>query len=184
MILREALRTERLVLRQWRTSDREPFARMNADPRVMQYFPGVLSRAESDELAARIEAHIAQHGWGLWAVEVPGATPFAGYVGLATPRFEAHFTPCTEIGWRLAVEWWQRGYATEGARVALGFAFRQLGLREVVSFTTPGNERSRRVMERLGMTRDPADDFDHPDLPPGHTLRRHVLYRISHPHGR
>jgi RimJ/RimL family protein N-acetyltransferase len=109
------LRTERLRMRPWRSSDREPFAQLNADPRVMEHFPSPLSREESDALADRIDGHIAEHGLGLWAVEVPGVADFAGYVGLAVPRFTAHFTPCTEIGWRLAAEWWGRGYATEGA---------------------------------------------------------------------
>ena len=166
-------------MRPWCSSDREPFARLNADPRVMEHFPSPLSREESDALADRIDGHIAEHGWGLWAVEIPGLAGFAGYIGLAVPRFTAHFTPCTEIGWRLAAEWWGRGYATEGARAVLRFAFSDLGLREVVSFTTVSNEASQRVMKRIGMTRNPADDFDHPGLPPDHPLRRHVLYRLA-----
>jgi RimJ/RimL family protein N-acetyltransferase len=174
------LSTERLLLRPWRADDLEPFASLNADPRVMEFFISVLSRHESDSLADRIERHLDEHGWGLWAVEISGGAPFAGYIGLATPRFEAHFTPCVEIGWRLAHEHWGRGYATEGARAALAFGFETLKLSEIVSFTVPANLRSRRVMERLGMTRDPADDFDHPALPVEHPLRRHVLYRI-HP---
>ena len=128
----------------------------------------------------RIARHIDEHGWGLWAVEIPGVAPFAGYIGLAAPRFDAHFTPCVEIGWRLAHEHWGHGYASEGARAALAFGFAALKLHEIVSFTVPANLRSRRVMERLGMTHDPADDFDHPGLPVEHPLRRHVLYRI-HP---
>jgi RimJ/RimL family protein N-acetyltransferase len=174
------LSTERLLLRLWRADDREPFASLNADPRVMEFFPSVLSRFESDALAERIAAHIETHGWGLWAVEVPGATSFAGYVGLAAPSFTAPFTPCVEIGWRLAREHWGRGYAIEGARAALAFGFAALKLKVIVSFTVPANVRSRRVMEGLGMMRDPADDFDHPGLPVEHPLRRHVLYRI-HP---
>jgi RimJ/RimL family protein N-acetyltransferase len=173
------LRTQRLLLRRWRPEDRAPFAALNADPRVMEHFPGLLSREESDALAARIEMHFEQHGFGLWALEIPSVTPLAGFVGLNTPRFEAHFTPCVEIGWRLAAEHWGRGYATEAARAALMFGFEKLGLREIVSFTATANVRSRRVMEKLGMTHDPADDFDHPALPPGHRLRRHVLYRIQ-----
>ena len=175
------LRTDRLYLRRWLPTDRDPFATLNADPRVMEHFPAALSRLESDTLVARIEAHFDQHGFGAWAVEIPGITPFAGFIGLTVPRFEQHFTPCVEIGWRLAVEFWNRGYATEGALVALAFGFQTLGLGEIVSFTVPGNLRSRRVMESIGMVHNPADDFDHPALPEGHRLRRHVLYRIARP---
>jgi RimJ/RimL family protein N-acetyltransferase len=171
------LRTPRLCLRRWRATDAAPFAAMNADPRVMEHFPTVLSRAQSDALLARITAHLEEHGFGLWAVEIPGVAPLVGFVGLSRPQFQAHFTPCVEIGWRLAAEHWGRGYASEAAAVALGFGFERLGLPEIVSFTVPGNLRSRRVMERLGMTHDPTDDFDHPILPEGHPLRRHVLYR-------
>jgi RimJ/RimL family protein N-acetyltransferase len=147
----------------------------------MEYFTGALSREESDTLASRIEAHFEQHGFGLWAVEIPNVTSFAGFVGLSVPRFKAPFTPCVEIGWRLASEYWGLGYATEGAQVVLDFAFKALRLDEVVSFTVPGNLRSRRVMEKLGMIHDPADDFDHPAIPDGHRLRRHVLYRMARP---
>ncbi len=145
----------------------------------MAHFPATLSREESNTLAARVEAHFDQHGFGLWAVEVPEVAPFVGFVGLSVPRFEAHFTPCVEIGWRLAAEHWGKGYATEGARAVLAFGFETLQLGEIVSFTTAGNLPSRRVMEKIGMTHDPADDFDHPALPEGHPLRRHVLYRIA-----
>ena len=171
------LRTERLTLRPWRETDREPFARLSADPNVMRYFPSCLSKDQSDALAHRIQVHIEEHGWGLWAVEIPGISPFAGFVGLATPVFTSHFTPCTEVGWRLASEHWGRGYATEGALAAIAFGFGELGLHEIVSFTTETNLPSRRVMERLGMTHDAADDFDHPLVPAAHPLRRHVLYR-------
>jgi RimJ/RimL family protein N-acetyltransferase len=171
------IRTARLRLRQWVDADLDPFAQLNADPRVMRYLPAPLSRAESDALAARVRSHIDEHGWGLWAVEVPAVTWFAGFVGLARPRFSAHFTPCIEVGWRLAAPFWGRGYATEGARAALAFGFDTLGLDEIVSFTTCDNLPSRRVMERIDMTHDPRDDFDHPGLAPGHALRRHVLYR-------
>jgi RimJ/RimL family protein N-acetyltransferase len=171
------LRTPRLVLRAWRAADREPFAAMNADPRVMEHFPAALTRDESDALADRIEAHFAEHGFSLWALEIPGVAPFGGFVGLAVPRFTAHFTPCVEIGWRLDASVWGRGYATEAARVVLAYGFEQLGLEEIVSFTTEKNMRSRRVMERIGMRHDPADDFDHPALDAHDPLRRHVLYR-------
>jgi RimJ/RimL family protein N-acetyltransferase len=173
--------SDRLRLRRWLPSDRGPFAEMNADLSVMEFFPAVLSREESDELAARIEAHFDQFGFGIWAVEIPEITPFAGFIGLSIPRFEASFTPCVEIGWRLARQYWGRGYATEGARAALAFGFETLQLDEIVSFTVPTNVRSRRVMEQLGMTHRPGDDFDHPLLPEGHALRRHVLYRIGRP---
>jgi len=172
------LRTERLVMRGWRTADRDGYAAMNADPRVMEHFPGTMTRAESDAHADRVDEHFAEHGFGLWAVEVPGEADFVGFVGLAIPRFRAHFTPAVEVGWRLAAEWWGRGYATEAAREALRFGFEDAGLAEIVSFSAPANERSRAVMRRIGMTHDPADDFDHPALPPGHHLRRHVLYRL------
>jgi RimJ/RimL family protein N-acetyltransferase len=172
--------TERLRLRAWRPGDRVPFSVMNADPRVMEYFAtGPLSRGESDALADRIEAQFAERGFGLWAVEVPAVEAFAGFCGLAVPSFTAHFTPCVEIGWRFAARSWGHGYATEAARAVLAHAFGPLGLREIVSFTTASNVRSQGVMQRIGMTRNPADDFDHPAIAEGHPLRRHVLYRIA-----
>ena len=173
------LKTARLLLRPWRPEDLAPFAALNADPRVMEYFPNVLDRAASDAAAARIADHFRQHGYGLWAVEVPGVAPFVGFVGLWIPQFTAHFTPCVEIGWRLAHEHWGHGYASEGALAALAFGFGQLQLAEIVSMTTVANHRSQRVMQRIGMTRNERDDFDHPQLPAGHPLSRHVLYRLS-----
>ena len=175
------LKTERLLLRRWRPSDREPFARLNADPVVMQYFVGTLSREDSDELVDQIEKHFEEHAFGLWAIEVPGVAPFVGFVGLSVPSFEAHFMPAVEVGWRLDRPYWGRGYATEAARASLTDGFDRVGLTEIVSFTTPINLPSIAVMERLGMTRDPNDDFDHPGVPKGHPLRRHVLYRIAAP---
>jgi RimJ/RimL family protein N-acetyltransferase len=175
----EELRTARLRLRRWRPSDAAPFAALNADPRVMEHFPALLSRDESNALVARIEDHFARHGFGLWAIEIAGETPFAGFIGLNVPTFEASFTPCVEIGWRLAADFWGRGIATEGAQAALRFGFDSVGLHEIVSFTVPENMRSRRVMEKLGMIHDPADDFDHPSLAAGYPLKRHVLYRIA-----
>jgi RimJ/RimL family protein N-acetyltransferase len=172
------IRTERLLLRRWRPDDLAPFAAMNADPRVTEFLPTPLSREESDAWVARAEAHFERHGFGLWAAEIFGVAPFAGFIGLSTPRFDAPFQPCVEIGWRLAPAHWGRGFATEGARAVLAFGFDVLRLAEIVSFTVPANARSRRVMEKIGMTRNPADDFDHPLLPEGHPLRRHVLYRI------
>ncbi|MBL8821877.1 MAG: GNAT family N-acetyltransferase [Planctomycetia bacterium] len=173
------LDTERLILRPWRDSDRVPFAALNADPKVMEFFPSVLTRQESDAQADRIEDHFVRHGFGMWAVEVKGHTPFAGFIGLAHPSYQTHFTPCVEIGWRLAPLYWGKGYATEGARRALQFGFDQLGLEEIVSFTAVGNIGSRRVMETLGMQRNPEDDFDHPLLAKEHPLCRHVLYRLK-----
>ena len=172
------LRTPRLVLRRWRASDQAPFAALNADPEVMRHFPAVLSRGESDALAGAIEANLAARGFGMWALEIPQVAPFAGFVGLNEPGFTAPFTPCVEIGWRLAAAYWGRGYATEAARAVLAHAWERLGLDEVVAFTAAGNVRSRGVMLRLGMRHDPADDFDHPRVPVGHEVRRHVLYRI------
>ena len=172
------LRTPRLLLRQWRETDLEPFAALNADPATMRHFPAPLTRDQSDALAERERALIEAHGWGLWAVELCKTETFVGSVGLAEPRFTAHFTPAVEVGWRLAREHWGNGYATEAARAALSFGFETLGLTEIVSLTTVANEPSRRVMERLGMNHDPADDFEHPLLPAGHPLRAHVLYRL------
>jgi RimJ/RimL family protein N-acetyltransferase len=175
------IRTDRLLLRRWRNADREPFANLNADPRVNEFLPGPLARERSDEMAVRVDANFDRHGFGLWAVEVRNVAPFIGFIGLAVPRFEAHFTPCVEIGWRLSADHWGRGYATEGAQAAVAFGFDVVRLPEIVSFTVPANLRSRRVMEKIGMKRDPAEDFDHPSLPEGHALQRHVLYRIARP---
>ncbi|MGE0594632.1 MAG: GNAT family N-acetyltransferase [Vicinamibacterales bacterium] len=173
--------TARLRLRTWRPADREPFAALNADAQVMEYFPAPLSRRESDAFVERIEAKFQERGFGLWAVEAPGVAPFVGFIGLSVPSFDTPFTPCVEIGWRLARAYWNQGLATEGAAAVLRHAFGALHLSEVVSFTAAGNLRSRRVMEKLGMHRDAADDFEHPLLPAEHPLRRHVLYRISNP---
>ena len=173
-----ARRTERLVLRQWREDDREPFAAMNADPEVMRHFPAVLDREASDEVLDRLRAAVEERGWGLWAVERVGTGQLLGFTGLSVPRHPLPFMPCVEVGWRLARPAWGHGYATEAAREALRVGFDELGLDEVVSFAAVANTRSRAVMERLGMTRDPADDFDHPALPAGHPLGRHVLYRV------
>jgi RimJ/RimL family protein N-acetyltransferase len=173
--------TPRLRLRLWRDEDLPEFAEMNADPVVMEFFPKTLSRAESDERVALIRDHFARHGFGLWAVEVRRLASFIGFVGLSVTPFEAPFTPSVEIGWRLARDHWGQGYATEAARAVLDFGFLRLGLAEIVSFTVPENRRSRRVMERIGMTRTRADDFNHPALPEGHPLRRHVLYRARRP---
>ena len=175
------LLTPRLLLRPWQESDREPFQRMNADPRVMEFFAAPLSPEESDRTIDRVQAHIAEHRFGFFAAELRATGEFIGFVGMARVPFEAHFTPCVEIGWRLAAAHWNRGLATEGARCCLRYAFQELALPEVVAFTAPANLRSRRVMEKLGMSRSPADDFQHPRLPEGHPLRPHVPYRVANP---
>jgi RimJ/RimL family protein N-acetyltransferase len=175
------IRTPRLLLRRWRDEDRAPFAAMNADARVVEHLPGPMTREASDALVDRIEGNFESRGFDVFAVEVAATGEFAGFVGLTVPRFQAAFTPCVEIGWRLAPAHWGRGYATEAARASLAFGFERLGLAEIVSFTVPANVRSRRVMERIGMTHDSREDFDHPALAEGHRLRRHVLYRVARP---
>jgi RimJ/RimL family protein N-acetyltransferase len=174
----EKLSSGRICLRRWRDEDRDAFAAMNSDTRVMEFFSSCLSRAQSDAMVDHIEAHFDERNFGFWAIEVPEVAPFIGFAGLAVPQFSAHFTPCVEIGWRLAFAYWGHGYATEAARLALGHGFGTLALSEVVAFTSVTNHRSRAVMERLGMRRDPAEDFDYPRLPENHPLRRHVLYRL------
>jgi RimJ/RimL family protein N-acetyltransferase len=160
-------------------ADHEPFAALNADPVVMEYFPDLLTRQQSDVLIEAIESGFEQRGFGLWAVEVRVTGAFIGFTGLNEPSLEAHFTPAVEVGWRLARAAWGEGYATEAARASLAFGFEEIGLDEIVSFTSAGNARSRAVMERIGMTRNPGDDFEHPSLPDAHRLRRHVLYRVD-----
>lgn len=174
------LQTSRLLLRSWRDADLAPFAALNADARVARYLPSTLTREESDALADKIRAGFEQHGFGLWAVERTDAVghPFIGFIGLSVPGFEAPFTPCVEIAWRLAAEHWGMGLATEGARAVSRYAFAELGLDAIVSFTVQCNLPSRRVMEKIEMTTDPREDFDHPRLVAGHPLRRHVLYRL------
>jgi len=173
------LTTPRLRLRLWRDEDLEPYAALNADPRVREFFPSVQTLQESTDSMQSIRDHWQRRGFGLWAVEVIGGAPFIGFIGLSVPSFDAPFTPCVELGYRLAFEHWGRGYATEGSRAAIGFGFSTIGLPEIVAMTAVDNERSRRVMERLGMTRNPADDFDHPNIGAGHRLQRHVLYRLT-----
>jgi ribosomal-protein-alanine N-acetyltransferase len=175
------LSTSRLRLRRWRAADREPFAAMNADPVVMEYFPDRLTREQSDDLIEKIEAGFDANGFGLWALQVKSTGEFVGFTGLAKPSFKAHFTPAVEVGWRLTRSAWGKGYATEAAQGALAFGFEDVGLDEIVSFTTATNKRSRAVMERIGMTHNPDDDFDHPDLQNGDPLIRHVLYRVTAP---
>ena len=172
-------RTDRLLLRRWRAEDREPFARINADPEVMEFFVSPMTREHSDAFAHRIEAEFVDRGFGPWAVEEIGSGAFIGYAGLSYQTFEASFTPAFEIGYRLAKQSWGRGYATEAAREAVRYGFEQVGLAEVVSMTAVRNVRSQAVMNKLGMTRHPGDDFDHPRVPNGHPVQRHVLYRLT-----
>jgi ribosomal-protein-alanine N-acetyltransferase len=173
------LRTEQLILRPWREEDKVPFATMNADPVVMEYFPTVLNRAESDALVDRFDAELAECGFCPWAVELGDAGTFIGFIGLHAVPDYLSFSPAVEVGWRLARPFWGRGFATEGANGALQFAFDVLDLDEIVSFTSVVNLRSRRVMERLGMSRRPEEDFEHPRIAEGHLLRPHVLYRLA-----
>jgi ribosomal-protein-alanine N-acetyltransferase len=173
------LTTDRLLLRRWRDTDYKPYAQLNADPEVMKHFPATLTRDQSDAMIARIENGFDEHGYGLWALEIADTGEFIGFTGLSVPRFTAHFTPAVEVGWRLATSAWGKGYATEAARRALTYGFDNAGLGEIVSFTTAGNLRSQAVMTRLGMTRNPADDFRHPSLAADHPLSPHVLYRLT-----
>lgn len=173
------LQTERLLLRRWRFTDIERCAAMNADPDVMEHFPATLSAAESAGFVERVEECFEQHGYGLWAVEIPGEAPFVGCVGLWPVEIDVDFSPAVEIGWRLARPFWGRRIATEAATAAMSFGFEELGLSEIVSFTAATNMRSRRVMARLGMLRDDSDDFLHPSLPKDHQLAPHVLYRMD-----
>jgi ribosomal-protein-alanine N-acetyltransferase len=202
------LTTARLVLRRWRPSDRDPFRAINADPRVMEFFPSTLTAADSDALADRIEAHFNTYGFGGFAAELRGNASFIGFIGLAVPSFDASFLQppsaktkpdpakvvehsvvapqflepqVVEIGWRLACSAWGLGLATEGARAVVNYAFETLNLPSLLSFTVPANLRSRRVMEKIGMVHDPSADFLHPNLPEGHPFRPHVLYRLTRP---
>jgi RimJ/RimL family protein N-acetyltransferase len=175
----DALTTGRLLLRRWRDADRLPFQRLNADPRVMEFMPGLLAAEDSDAMIQRIEQHFDRYGFGPFAAQLLADQTFLGFISLYTPTFDAPFMPAVEIGWRLAAEFWGRGLATEGARAVARYAFEEVGLDSLVSFTVPHNLRSRRVMEKLGMSHDPSDDFEHPRLAPGHPLRRHVLYRLK-----
>lgn len=173
------IETQRLILRKWHQQDLEPFADLSACEHVCRFLAKRLSRDESDALAARIITHFEQHGFGLFAVEEKDSRQFIGFTGLSIPGFEAHFMPAVEIGWRLSYANWGKGFATEAAIATRDYAFDTLGLQELVSFTAQDNKASRRVMEKTGMTHDEADDFDHPALPNGHPLQRHVLYRIK-----
>jgi RimJ/RimL family protein N-acetyltransferase len=173
------LRSNRLVLREWQDDDLESFAGLVENPVVMEHLLPMKDRAAIDAMAQRIRDHFAEHGFGYLAVELPGVSSFIGMVGLVRVTYAAHFTPAVEIGWRIDPDHWGQGYATEAATLALDDAFDRLKLQEVVALTVPANIRSRRVMDRLGMTRVETDDFDHPLVPDGHALKRHVLYRLQ-----
>jgi len=173
------LRTDRLLLRPWRDDDLDAIAAMNADPEVMRYFPSCLDRDGSSAMMARNAQNMRRFGFCWWAIEVPGETSFAGGVNLSIPRFEAHFLPCFEIGWRLPRIHWGKGYASEAAHAVVDFAFHEVMLDDIVAMAVPDNERSRKVMARLGMTHRDIDDFGNPMIAIGHPLRHHVLYRLT-----
>ena len=178
-MIRLELHTERLLLRTWRAEDLRGFAALNGDPQVMRHFPSVMSRAQSDAMARRMQAHFAEFGFGYWVLERHGQPGLIGVLGLQWVRVEAAFTPAVEIGWRLQQAHWRQGYALEAATAALACAFEQLQLPEVLAFTVPANRPSLALMQRLGMGRNPADDFEHPLLPAGHPLQPHLLYRLT-----
>jgi ribosomal-protein-alanine N-acetyltransferase len=171
------IETERLIFRRWRSDDLEPFAAMNADPHVMEFYPKALNRAETEAMVATIEQRIERDGFGMWAAELKQSRQLIGFIGLNVPGYPLPFSPCVEIGWRLAFDHWGNGYAQEGARAVLAFGFDKAGLAEIVAFTAAINMRSRRVMDKIGMTYDSAADFDHPHVLENDRLRRHVLYR-------
>jgi ribosomal-protein-alanine N-acetyltransferase len=179
-VVHAPLETARLILRRWRASDRVPFAELNSDPEVMRYFQATVDRTGSDGMITRIEKGFEFLGYGLYAVEVKGGSPFIGYVGLVPVRTPNPLAPTVEIGWRLARRAWGHGYASEAARRCLDLSFHDLGLDEVVSFTAVSNHPSRAVMQRIGLRADPSRDFDHPALEVGHPLRRHVVYAVTH----
>lgn len=179
MLSSNELPTPHLLLRQWQPSDLEPFALMSSDADVMRYYPAPWSREQSDVFAQRVMRLIDERGWGFWAIEERASRQFIGFVGLHIPSHELPFSPCVEVGWRLAKPYWGLGYATEAAQSAISFGFQQLHLKELVAFTAITNLKSRAVMERLGMQFD--SEFDHPQVPVESRLRRHVLYRLRSP---
>ena len=181
----KVLQTERLILRSWQEKDCKPFALLNADPRVREYFPSLLSPQESDMSITTISNHIEKYGWGFWAASLLQTHEFIGFIGLQNVSFTIPYlqAPVVEIGWRLAFNYWGKGYATEGALEALRHGFQTLNLKEIVSFTAVKNQRSRHVMEKIGMHHEQKSDFDHPNVPEGHALKRHVLYRIENEQG-
>lgn len=171
--------TPRLKLREWKQEDKEPFFKLNSDPRVMKFMPKLLSKEESDQLVESIKSKFKEDGYSFFAVELIEDKSFIGFIGLSIPKFDAFFTPCVEIGWRLAYDYWGKGYATEGAKASLDYGFQELGLSEIFAFTASQNVRSRQVMERIEMKY--IDEFNHPKLPQGHPLEKHVLYKILKP---
>ncbi|MDQ7092637.1 GNAT family N-acetyltransferase [Desulfosporosinus sp. PR] len=172
------IETTRLGLRNWTDSDTAKFAEMNRDPKVMEFFPKLLSEEETLEMVQKINTHIVDNGFGLWATEIKATKEFIGFVGLSIPRFQTDFTPCVEVGWRLAYNYWGKGYAQEAARECLNYGFKRLGLKRIVSFTSIFNERSMNVMKRIGMSY--VKEFENPNVELGHKLRRHVLYVKNH----
>ncbi|MGO4571973.1 GNAT family N-acetyltransferase [Microvirga sp. 2TAF3] len=175
----DEIRTERLILRRWRDTDRPGYARLNADSHVMRFFHKMRTREESDTEAQWLDDRFALDGFGPWAVEAPGIADFIGFVGIWRIVRELPFTPAVEIGWRLDQPYWGKGYAVEAAKSSLKDVFSRTDLAEIVAYTAVQNEPSRRVMEKLGMVYDPADDFPHPAVPEDHPLRMSVLYRLS-----
>jgi RimJ/RimL family protein N-acetyltransferase len=173
------LKTSRLILRRWKDSDLEPFAALNADPIVMAHFPKTSTLDETKGMIERIESRFSENGFGLWAAEIISTQEFIGFIGLQRPPFEAHFTPCVEIGWRLAKQFWGKGYAPEAASAALQYGFECILLDEIVAITTTTNLNSMRVMQKIGMKTNPEENFPHPWVEDGHRLQEHVLYRIS-----
>lgn len=178
--MKNQLETDRSLLRHWRAEDLSLFAIINSDPKVMEYFPATMTEEESNNLASKINNHFEEYGYGLWAVEEKSSKKFIGFTGLSNTTFDAHFTPSIEIGWRLELNSWSKGYATEAARKVLDYALNKLNLAEIVSFTANKNTPSRRVMEKIGLNHNPKDDFNHPNLPVGHHLSSHVLYRSKY----
>lgn len=170
--------TKRLILRRWRPEDLDAFAEMNADPRVMEYFLAPHTRAETENMMSVMNGKMDQYGFGFWAAELKVTGELTGFIGINVPSYPLPFSPCVEVGWRLAHRFWGQGLAPEGALACLDYGFVQLKLPEIVAFTATGNLKSRRVMEKIGMTYDARDDFDNPRVPEGHPLRRHVLYRV------
>lgn len=177
--MQKHIKTERLILRPWKDEDLEPFARLNADPRVMEFFPSTKSASETAQEFNILKTRLENDGYGFWAASLIDGGKFIGFVGIQKVPFTTSFTPAVEIGWRLAHEYWGFGYATEGAKAALEYGFETLKLDNIVSFTTEKNTRSQNVMKKIGMKHYPEEDFDHPRLPEGHPLSRHVLYRIK-----
>ena len=171
------IETERLYVRQWEEEDLHPFYKLNSSPKVMRFYPNLLSRKESDNFVCKASSQIDENGYSFWAIELKESSKLIGTMGIADVHFKEHFTPAVEIAWRLASQYWGFGYATEAAKAVFDYGYKELNLKEIVSFTVPENKRSIRVMEKIGLSRDPQRDFYHPKLPREHRLSRHVLYR-------